>query len=104
MGINYYYPSQKMSYGQMPFSENSTYQDYSENVNKLKTQNSRKSYQREYQGTSGSLRASRDFYTEFENNARSSKSLGFQIASNSKDLVEKDERYQMPMTKQGIAH
>lgn len=40
------------------------------------------------------LRSSSDFYTDFNNNARSSKSLGFQQINHTKDIVYDNSQFE----------
>jgi hypothetical protein len=79
MGNKYYQPHNipLVNIRQIPFSEHSTYQDYSENLNKLRTQQKSRKGIREHHMQSSSLRASNDFYNDFDEHIRSSKSLGF---------------------------
>ena len=90
-------------FNQKPISENYNYQDYSENQNKRKFVQKIKSVGIDSEENKENyLRSSSDFYTNFNNQARSSKSLGFQVNQDVNwAMLEKQEQYKpsLPMHK-----
>jgi hypothetical protein len=66
-------------FNQKPIIENYNYQDYSENEIKKKVMQKFKRVGDANKTKDNSPRSSSDFYTNFNNHARSSKSLGFHV-------------------------